>query len=794
MMQIVYFSQKERFLAETKSLSGEVVFIAPSPAKADGLRARLSAPNSQDVITIAKFTANLVQELWEADRPEVKRKADLLLIFGILKNKYFPDLGYEQFTQAYNLFSDLRSFTLNEEALNSVLDEQSEEIKKAVQLFWRLLEITGYQDEHGAYQKITEALRSNEEKEELKKTYIFWGFQHLNGQQVDLLKALAIRYEVIIPFPLELKEKLKKSDWLSWLKDSKIQERELPSEELLPKASLLKVNSRELAMNLKEILRDEDQVILGVSKLSPLHLDAIPSNRVSYKIPHQLIQSELKALSKELSNFLVNEISLETITQFLIDQKSTLLKSEPTAFKRQKAIQLYLEALSAVRELTDEEVVIDAFFLKLLDEVVRLNQPRTSYVPMSSHELTIELKDMSSLNEVSRERRVLLCIDERFDEIQSLGQNYTETIQRSLSALGPLKRNELELLFKQWEFRDLFSHAEVLVLMAESTLKHSLVWKKLFNGIELTSIEKKSETLERNLYDHFKDIEKKSFQGSFSASKFQTFMDCPRRFYFSYVDKVFPSISLMKDFDPLLSGTISHEIIEKFHKQGLELSELPNLTTQIMQHYIKKNDLSLPREVFLKRQLIFNQRAQNGIIFLKQLSNIAGEKIEWKMEAEFRLSHDFELSGKIDCIGLGSNNLFLLDFKSTKYSASSTLEVEQLESMQLWTYAKAASSLIPDFDSRNIILGFVVLDDPSDTNLIMNDDSLFEKLKTEKICKQKLFKEDFKDIFSAAESKMVALSLAIKAEKNFPAFPRKASACHFCELTKVCVKSEVNNG
>lgn len=794
MMQIVYFSQKERFLAETKGLPGEVLFIAPSPAKADGLRARLSAPNSQDVITIAKFTANLVQELWEVERPEIKRKADLLLIFGILKNKYFPDLGYEQFTQAYNLFSDLRSFTLNEEALTSVLDEQSEEIKKAVQLFWRLLDITGYQDEHGAYQKITEALRSSEEKEELKKTYIFWGFQHLNGQQVDLLKALAIRYDVIVPFPLDLKDKLKRSDWLSWLKDSQVQERELSTEEIAPKASLLNVNSREHALNLKELLRDEDQVILGVSKLSPLHLDAVPSNRVSYKIPHQLIQSDLKALSVELSNYLVNEISLENISEFLFTQKTTLLKSEPSAFKKLKAIQLYQEALSAIRELTDEEVKIDSFFLKLLDEVVRLNQPRTSYIPMSSHDLTIELKDMSSLDEVSRKRRVLLCIDERFDEIQSLGQNYTETIQRSLSALGPLKRNELELLFKQWEFRDLFAHAEVLVLMAESTLKHSLVWKKLFTGIKLTPLENKPETVERNLYDHFKDIEKKSFQGSFSASKFQTFMDCPRRFYFSYVDKVFPSISLIKDFDPLLSGTIIHEIIEKFHKQGLELSDLPRLTAQIMQHYIKEKGLSLPQEVFLKRQLIFNQRAQNGINFLKQLSDISGEKIEWKMEAEFRLTQDLELAGKIDCIGLGQNNLFLLDFKSTKYSASSTLEVEQLESMQLWTYAKAATLLVPDFDKRSIILGFVVLDDPSDTNLIMNDDSLFEKLKTQKICKQKLFKEDFKEVFSAAVAKMESLSLAIKAEKNFPALPRKATSCHFCELTKVCVKSEVNNG
>jgi len=186
MMQIIYFSQKEQFLTEMETYEGEKVYVTPSPAKADGLRIRLTGMKSQDVITIAKFTSTLVEHLWDnGERPEVKRKSELLLIFGILKNKYLPQLGYEQFTQAYNLFSDLRSFTLNEDALTSVLEEQPEEIRRAVELFWKLLELTGHLDEHGAYQQIGERLRSADEIESLNKTYVFWGFQHLNGQQVD---------------------------------------------------------------------------------------------------------------------------------------------------------------------------------------------------------------------------------------------------------------------------------------------------------------------------------------------------------------------------------------------------------------------------------------------------------------------------------------------------------------------------------------------------------------------------------------------------------------------------------
>src|SRR5690606_25917752 len=148
-----------------------------------------------------------------------------------------------------------------------VLEEQPEIIRQAIQLFWKLLEVTGYLDEHGAYQQIAERLRSSEEQDKLQKTYIFWGIQHLNGQQVDLLKALSIRYQVMIPFPLSLRDKVKKSDWISWLKDSRTSERELPVKEFSPKGILYPINSREVSLHLKSYLQKHDQIIMGVSKL-----------------------------------------------------------------------------------------------------------------------------------------------------------------------------------------------------------------------------------------------------------------------------------------------------------------------------------------------------------------------------------------------------------------------------------------------------------------------------------------------------------------------------------------------
>ena len=424
MMQIVYFSQKSQLWTQLQAVTGKVEFITPSPAKADSLRLQLGAAGiSHDVVTIAKFTGGLVENLWEGldDRPQIKRKADLLLIFGILKNSHFPELGFEQFMQGYNLFSDLRSFTMDEDALSSVMEEQPVEIQQSVSLFWRLLSQIGMLDEHGAYQAISERLRSVEEDEELKKTYVFYGFQHLNGQQVDLLKALSIRYPVIIPFPLALKNNLKRTDWLSWLREHKVQESDLAEVNQEPKANWLKVNSREIARTLKDRLKDGDQVLLGVSKLSTAHLDIIPSQKLSYKIPHQLIEAEISELSRDLKFAFKKTESLSELEQHLLIKRQELIASKSLNFKKLKAIELYQDSIAVIRELTDEDVMLDSFFLKLLYQVVSLNQPRTSYIPMSAHELTIELKDMSSLEDISRARPTYLCIDERFDEIQGLG-------------------------------------------------------------------------------------------------------------------------------------------------------------------------------------------------------------------------------------------------------------------------------------------------------------------------------------------------------------------------------------
>jgi CRISPR/Cas system-associated exonuclease Cas4 (RecB family) len=784
MMQIVYFSQKEQFLREIEDYLGEKIFITPSPAKADGLRSKLNQGSYADVITIAKFTANLITHLWAEDnRPLVKRKSELLLIFGILKNAHFPDLGFEQFIQAYNLFSDLRSFTLNKDILASALDEQAPEISLATQKLWTLLELTGFDDEHGAYHKITEALRSAEESEELNKTYIFWGFQHLNGQQIDLLKALAIRYQVVIPFPLDLKDKLKKTDWIYWLKESRIEELELEPIEANASAKWMILNSREVSRHLKHLINENDQVILGVSKLSQLHLNMLPSVSVNYKIPHELISSELDELAHELKQLDLSDLYHDDLSEILKARKTQSLKHF-------KANQLYLECLQTISELSSTRLKVDHFFLKLLADVVKLNQPRTSFVSLSPNNSNIDLKDMSSLEDLDPKRRIIVCVDERFGDFQSLGQNYTESIQRYLGALGPLKRNELELLFKQWEFKNFFSAGNSIVLMGKETRKQNLIWNKLFSEIDLQEEGSSFKIETKNLVDPLKAFSSHKFVGTLSASKLQSYIDCPRKFYFSYVDKIFPEVMPKREFDPMTAGIILHEIIEKFfndHHQDQELDQLVDLT---IQHYVLKNQLSLPPEVMNQYRLIFGHRSRNGIETIRVIERSLNQKIDWKFETSFELSDSIALSGKIDCIGVSNEFLLLLDFKST--IAATATEVENFENIQLWAYAHAAKNILPNFDTLKLILGFITLDNPANSKLLSDDDQLVKHLKsTEFAGGVHHVKEALPEKLKMAEATMVELVRQIKADEKFLPAPRVDSQCGFCELDKICTKREL---
>jgi RecB family exonuclease len=784
MLQIVYFTGKDEFIEFVESKQTENLFVTASPAKADTIRTSLKDPLRSDVITISKFTGDFASMLWPSleDRPKIKKKAELLLNFGILKNKYLPWLTFEDFKDAYGVFSDLRSFSLQYEVISQVLAEESENVRLAVELFWKLLDLTGDIDEHGAYAQLAEQLRSADEIDVFKKkNIIFWGFQHLNGQQIDLIKALAIRYRVIIPFPARLENSLRPTDWISWLLDGAteiVHPAQINSKPIL-QANLIPINSREIASTLKYKLEKHDQVILGVSKLNPAHSSLIPYNSVNFKIPLSLIDNEIRQLHDEIEQ-LSKELSLRELQDWLKEKKVN------SSLKMLKAIQLFEDACEYFLNVTDQLIIIDRFLLKLIQEVSLLNQPRNYLIPILSKEADIELLDLSSIDQIHGKGRVFICIDEKFQDILSLTSKYSEDIQKYLSPIGPLKRSELDLQFKKWELESLIEKYNVIFLMPQDVLKHNLIWKKILEEVNFTNniVSLRDELKKENINWYLG----KKFNGDFSASRLQTYLDCPKKFYFSHVEKLFPNIKLKKDIDPKISGTIVHKIIEEFIKlKTTQEFDLP-FTRTIFDVFIQQEQLSLPFEVYEQRLIQLHHRAHNGIEFLKSIEKNLNISIPWEIEKKFEIL-DRKLKGQIDCIGETETHLFLLDFKSTKSAASSFKEIEEYESIQLWIYAQAARKMKMENSNRPIVFGYIVLDDPEDSLLISDDEEMVNNLKALKISRTKKI-DDFEDALEKSQQVTDSLMQKIFEESSFVIKPRKSEVCFFCELNPVCPRKE----
>ena len=151
------------------------------------------------------------------------------------------------------------------------------------------------------------------------------------------------------------------------------------------------------------------------------------------------------------------------------------------------------------------------------------------------------------------------------------------------------------------------------------------------------------------------------------------------------------------------------------------------------------------------------------------------------------------MKGRIDCVGISASHVFLLDFKSTEMSASSASEVVDYQAIQLWIYAGAARDSIKEFAQKSIIMGYVVLDDSSKSGLLTSDEEFFSKIKSDKLCKIHKFKEEFSHKFQDYLKTLNGLKESIEAETLFPPRPRKNSTCTYCDINKICVKSEMSH-
>lgn len=166
-----------------------------------------------------------------------------------------------------------------------------------------------------------------------------------------------------------------------------------------------------------------------------------------------------------------------------------------------------------------------------------------------------------------------------------------------------------------------------------------------------------------------------------SASSTKTFEQCPRKYMYTYIDKL-PK----KSWPHLVLGTFCHAVLEQFHNEwnadkNLELAALMGKCfSETRPRYPSMNIDQIEEAKKLLQEYLYVSE-KNG------MPNTLGVELPFKIEVDKYL-----LRGFMDRVDIDKDGLFhIVDYKTTK-------NAKYLDDFQLLVYGMALRNKYPDLD------------------------------------------------------------------------------------------------
>jgi hypothetical protein len=778
MRKIILFNQTDNLYQHFKSLKSDqytTKIICPSPVHSDVLRSKLGSHSADfQVLTIAKFVKDeLVELLDEEILQNFKGKAELKLLMASIYKRLMPEHNYDAFDLSFNLLTDLRSFSVNEDVLESILDQYNLDIKKSVLGMHKVLEQLAVFDEHKSYFTLAEKLRAGDLPIDypVEKRVVFYGFDFLAPSQVDLLKAYAIRDEVLIPVFEEVYNAKTNMDWISWLGEDEVVTIDGPQDlkeldiALYPKNYLSKV------LNYK--IKGDSEVVLGEKSLDIEHVLQSSVNKTSAKVKTDFLQEELNYylnLFKEKEAW--SQFEYESL---LKSQTEECIKNEK--FSHLKLIQLINQAFNDFKELHDEETLVDSFFLKIIFEVVELNLPRVNVIT-DNHQAKINLYSLSDIEMVDFSKDIYLCITSESNGLNSKVTPYIEGVEEYLANLGPLRSSDLEIKLATSKVKNFLLKGNIKILLESGFLKESLEWSSLIDYKEkeedfiLLPATKKSDYFEWPKLTHPLESLRKS------ASRLQTYIDCPKRYRFQYIEKLSPRYDYDEKLTKMELGNIEHNVIEAYVNKFDQYSYADhiNVIQAEIKKILKNRELTHLSLVEVENEVITLTRT--CIEYLCKIKSLGQYKI--RFEVNLNEFSEENISGRIDCLIIGEDETIILDFKRGSGSIPAKIEVAEFSKIQLWFYLHYTPLL------SKITYGYINLSeiDKSQVYSTETNQNIISEVFAIKVHEAKAFEETLE----AYKKFELNLEEKILNDLTFLPNPRNDKACLFCDLSLVCSK------
>lgn len=769
----------------------DLTVITPNPAMADTIR-KILGP-SVNAITISRFLNDELKALVDRDILEnAKSKSELILFLATIWSSIYPEGSFELFDRSFNLLTDLRSFTLDSTVMKSVLEEYDSKFQFTVLKSHELMEELGIIDEHKSYHLLSERIRQGDLPIEYPegRNIVIWGFDFLTATQVDLVKSLGIRNEIYIPFPSTVFELANNLDWVTWINGINTNIINVDSHQKSSKkdVEIYEFPNNYLAKTLNEYFKKKPNsptdIYLSTKRLTIDEVLEIPVSGLYFKINSSMFDSALiKVTSKVSKEMSINEHSVFKI----IIEKLKKQAVENQLFKELKVIQCLEKIFLNWMDLSEKNTNVDKFIFKIFCEALKLDLPRISSIPILDKNKIGNIFGVKELWNLNRNKKNIICATSNLGSLKSTSLTYTEEVEKKLIDIGPIKRGELEFLLVKERLCEAMQEDNTVLFIEKGLQKHDIAWNGFLSGLEVKSLDfNPSFSLPSgpNL-----KIPNETFKLDYvSASRIQTYIDCPRKYYNQYIEKLKVDVKLESSFTMAEIGQIEHEVIGEYCSKFNELNktELKKVVNFILnKRVVEKNDI--PADKIEEISIEILDYSFNGLNILFKLMKTFGAN--YIFEQNLKSDEENDVRGSIDCFSKANNVNILLDFKRSKAGVPSLKDLKDFNKIQIWLYLQNVIRF-KDIDFKlPTVFGYICLAKPEDSVLFSTDEELIQKMKELNLLygkKIQFFDEKWSDIFSTFDNFLSEIKATIEEDLNYLPNPKDSSACRYCVVKEVC--------
>lgn len=770
--------------------------ICPNPTVADSFRENIAQSEFDFAVestTIAKFLSDLFQKCF----PDVKvsRKSELLKILATVWKLKFEGKDPAFFYQSFELFTDLRSFTLDKGLMDVVLEHYHPIVSESVKTFWLVLENQNIVDEHQAYSDLYHYCLDNPDvlSDGELPGYIFSGFSHLSANQIEFMKLLGKFTEVIVPLPKPVVSEAMSTDWVDWVKTQADSIDEIDSEDIertLEVYSFTRGRSNSLIKELEK--EDVFDLILPKKSLGFSEVLKAHSKSLYFKSPSEDLSSVLEILKEELTHhFLLRKSeksSTEEIKDYLLEKVKGKKFGNFKDFMLYRVITTFLSEVENYSELSDANMELGEFDFSVIWEITQLNLPRNFYLPLIK-EVKGTILGLKDLYQVSEDKKALVVADSQHDLSLGGNVNYPPEVQEILVTLGPIRRQGLDFSFYIYHLRQILSYSNIKLALEEGMLEHDQAWVKVLKDFDLKNLPSPKEKAPDKTSELLvPENSKYSPPEKLSASRMQTVLDCPKKYYYSYIVGLGEEPDKEKKVDPRILGDVEHECVQEY------LDKKNDWDDPYFKSLLDEKITSSFKEEFLDDKLLYEEIYSEIYFYAKQtiLEFLKLKNLDPEIKFFFERKMDVEEgTGSADVV-VESQVLgrLLFDLKRSGGSIPDKYKIQGMRSIQLWYYLYFLNASEKPFSG----FGYINLSDSSNSIIFTLDPEVSHKLSEVDFFKLEKFeklREDFEVYIENFYTKYTELKGLIQDNKEFPVVPADSQACTFCPGASICSRGQL---